>query len=150
MVGLFNNTTMDTLYAVISLLICIVIWFLNSKFIGNKLIEPVRKYPYTKFEKCDPPLGSINGIGFRLFCGGRADLGTSSEAWYLFFCFIIPLFPIGCYRATEVSSSGRSQSYRIYGHEKWRFWEVIYIYISSLSWFAGFISLICLIASFFE
>ena len=98
---------------------------INEKFLANKLIEPVRNFPYTKFEKCDPPLGTMNGIGFRLYCGGRYDYDTNSQAWYLFFCFIIPLFPIGCYRATEVSSSGKGSSYRIYGHDKWRFWEVI-------------------------
>lgn len=141
---------MSTLYSAICLVCCVGVWILNSKLISNKFVEPVRKTPYNDFEKCDPVLGSINGIGFRLFCGGRADLGTNSEAWYLFFCFLIPLFPISCYRATEVSNSGRSQSYRIFGHESWRFWEIISIYISSLSWFVGFISLICLIISFFE
>ena len=141
---------MDTLYCVLALVICVAVWFFNTKVICNKLVEPVRKYPFTKFEKCDPPLGSINGIGFRLFGSGRVDYSTGSEAWYLFFCFLVPLFPVGCYRATEVSSSGRSTSYRIFGHEKWRFWEVVSIYISTYTWFAGFISVICLIVSFFE
>lgn len=141
---------MDTLYSILVLAASIAVWFFNSKVLCPKLIEPIRKYPYTKFEKCDPPLGSINGIGFRLFQGGRAEFSTNSEAWYLFFCFLVPLFPIGCYRATQVSSNGRSQSYKIFGHEKWRFWEVICIYISSFAWAAGVISAICLIVSFFE
>ncbi|MDO4735776.1 MAG: hypothetical protein Q4B21_02010 [Bacteroidia bacterium] len=140
---------MGTLYSAIGLITCIVVWFLNSKFISDKLIEPIRKYPYTKFEKCNPPLGTMNGIGFTLYCGGRFDYNTNSQAWYLFFCFLIPLFPIGCYRATEVDSSGRGRSYKIYGHDKWRFWEVISIYISSFAWIGGVISIIALIASFF-
>ena len=141
---------MDTLYSAIVLLVSIGAWFLNSKIIVNKLIEPIREYPYTKFEKCNPPLGTGNGIGFRLFYGGRTDFGTSSEAWYLFFCFLIPLFPVGCYRATQVSSQRKCESYKIYGHEKWRFWEVISIYLSSYAWIAGIISFICLISSFFN
>ena len=140
---------MNTLYSALVLIASIGVWFLNSKLIC-KLIEPIREYPYTKFEKCYPPLGTGNGIGFRLYCGGRTEFSTTSQAWYLYFCFLIPLFPIGCYRATQVSSSGRSQSYRIYGHEKWRFWEVVYIYLSSYAWVAGVISALCLIFSFFD
>lgn len=139
---------MDTLYSALVLIASIGVWFLNSKLIC-KLIEPMREYPYTKFEKCNPPLGSVNGIGFNLYCGGRTEFSTNSQAWYLYFCFLIPLFPIGCYRATLVSSSGRSESYRIYGHEKWRFWEVVYIYLSSYALVAGVISALCLIFSFF-
>lgn len=139
---------MDTLYSALVLIASIGVWFLNSKLIC-KLIEPMREYPYTKFEKCNPPLGSVNGIGFSLYCGGRTEFSTNSQAWYLYFCFLIPLFPIGCYRATLVSSSGRSESYRIYGHEKWRFWEVVYIYLSSYALIAGVISALCLIFSFF-
>lgn len=140
---------METLYFFIGLAVCVGLWFFNEKFLANKLIEPVRNFPYTKFEKCNPPLGTMNGIGFRLYCGGRYDYDTNSQAWYLFFCFIIPLFPIGCYRATEVSSSGKGSSYRIYGHDKWRFWEVILIYLSSYAWIGGVICLIGFIASFF-
>ena len=141
---------MYTLYSALVLAASIGIWFINSKLISPKLIEPIRKYPYTKFEKCNPPLGSVNGIGFRLLRGGRTEFSTNSQAWYLFFCVIIPLFPIGCYRATQVSSNSRGQSYRIYGHEKWRFWEIVSIYISSFAWVAGIISALCMFFSFFD
>ena len=133
----------------IRMVLCVAVWFLNSRVLAVKLIEPYRKYPYTKFEKCDPPLGIVNGIGFNLICGGRYEAQTASDAYYLFFSFFIPLIPLGCYRSQEVSSSGRGSSYRIYGHEKWRFWEVISIYISGISWFIGFICLISFIFSFF-
>ena len=141
---------MDTLYSIISIACCVVVWILNSKFIEGKLVETMRQTPYIDFQECDPPLGSINGIGFRLFCGGRTDLNTNSQAWYLFFCFIIPLFPVSCYRATHVASSGRSESYKIFGPEEWRFWEIVSIYITSFAWIVGFISVICLIVSLFE
>ena len=60
------------------------------------MIEPIRQWPYTKFEKCDPPLGTINGIGITL-CGGwgRYDPDTNSTVYYLFFSFVIPLIPMG-------------------------------------------------------
>ena len=115
------------------------------------MIEPIRQWPYTKFEKCDPMLGTINGIGFSL-CGGwgRYDQETNSTVYYLFFSFFIPLIPLGCYRATEVGQSGKSTHYQIYGRDKWRFWEVMAVYLSGISWIGGVVSLIALIASFFE
>jgi hypothetical protein len=140
---------MESFYSLLGLILCVALWFFNRKILANKLIEPYRKYPYTKFEKCAPPLGTVNGIGFNLICGGRYEHQTESEAYYLFFSLLIPLIPIGCYRAKEVNSSHRGNSYRIYGHEKWRFWEVFSIYISGISWCVGFICLISLIFSFF-
>lgn len=139
---------MDTIYFLLGTLGCIIMWFFNLKFI-DKFIEPIRKYPYTKFKNCNPPLGTGNGIGFVLYQGGRKEFSTNSEAWYLFFCFIIPLFPVGCYRATQISS-GRRSSYKIYGHEKWKFWEVISIYLAAYSWIGGIICIIGFIASFFD
>lgn len=142
---------METLYYIIALAIFIALWFLNTRIIISRLIEPIRQWPYTKLEKCNPPLGSVNGIGFTL-CGGwgRYDAGTNSEAYYLFFSFFIPLIPLGCYRATNVGTNGKSTQYRIYGHDKWRFWEVVAVYLSSISWFGGIISLIALVCSFFD
>ena len=77
---------MDTLYSALVLIASIGVWFLNSKLIC-KLIEPIREYPYTKFEKCNPPLGTGNGIGFRLYCGGRTEFSTNSQACIYTFAF---------------------------------------------------------------
>lgn len=142
---------MNILYPFLFLVAFVGLWFFNSKILIPKMIEPIRQWPYTKFEKCDPPLGTINGIGFTL-CGGwgRYDPDTNSTVYYLFFSFFIPLIPMGCYRATQVGESGKSTQYQIYGHDKWRFWEIIAIYLSSISWVGGIISLIALIASFFD
>ena len=139
------------LYSFLFFVAFVGLWFLNSKVIIPRMIEPVRQWPYTKFEKCDPMIGTINGIGCTL-CGGwgRYDSDTNSAVYYLFFSFFIPLIPLGCYRATQVGESGNSTQYQIYGHDKWRFWEIVAIYLSSISWIGGFISLIALIVSFFE
>lgn len=136
---------MNIVYCLSALAGFVGLWFFNLKVISEKLIEPTREYTYTKFKKCDPPLGTINGIGFNLYEGGRLDYATMSTAHYLFFCFIIPLFPIGCYRAQMTESSGKSTQYRIYGHDKWRFWEVVSIYLATYSWIGGIISIIALI-----
>lgn len=142
---------MDILYYSSGLISCIGLWFFNLKVIGDKLIEPHRKWPYTKFQKCSPPLGTGNGIGFTLLNGGgRYDVNTNSTAWYLFFCFFfIPILPLGCYRASEVGSRGKSMQYRIFGHEKWRFWEVLSIYLASYSWIGGIVFIIAIICEFF-
>lgn len=142
---------MEVLYCLLALAGFVGLWFLTTRFFNEKLIEPIRKWPYTKFEKCDPPLGTINGIGFSL-CGGsgRFDYDTNSTAHYLFFCFFIPLIPLGCYRAQEVANSGKGSSYRIFGHEKWIFWEVIQIYLTSIAWAGGVISLICAVCAIFD
>lgn len=64
--------------------------FLPLDFFDDKFIETVRKWPYTKFEKCDPMLGTINGIGLSL-CGGsgRYDYSTSSTISFSVFSFLL-------------------------------------------------------------
>lgn len=143
---------MDIVYCLLAIAGFVGLWFFNSKVICNKLVEPVRKFPYTKFEKCDPPLGtvSVSGIGFTFFETGRYDYATMSSAQYLFFCFLIPLIPVGCYRAQTMGSSGRSTEYRIFGHEKWRFWEVVSVYLGTYSWIGGIFSVFALIYCFFD
>lgn len=141
---------MSIVYCLLAVAGFVGLWFFNSRVICDKFVEPIRKYPYTKFEKCDPPLGTMNGIGFTLYETGRLDYNTMSSAHYLFFCFIIPLFPVGCYRAQTLGSKGRSTQYRIFGHEKWRFWEVVSIYLGVYSRIGGIISIIALICSFFD
>lgn len=142
---------METLYLFLAFASFVGLWFFATRFFDDKLIELVRKWPYTKIEKCDPMLGTVNGIGLSL-CGGsgRFDYSISSYAYYHFFCFFIPLIPLGCYRAQEVSNNGKGSSYRIFGHEKWRFWEVIQIYLTSIVWIGGVICLLGIIASFFD
>lgn len=141
--------TMEKLYWLLGLAFFIGLWFLFDRILGEKLVEQTRDSPYTKFEKLEPPLGLRNGIGFRLYSGGRYDFNTNSYSWYLFFCFIIPLFPIACYRASEVSSSRKGCSYRIYGYEKWRFGEVFLIYMSIFVWIGCISCVGGFIASFF-
>ena len=144
---------MGIVYLLLALVVSVSLWFLDKNVISKKLIESTRKYPYTKFEVCNPPLGTFNGIGFTLMRGGRHDFGTNSQAWYLFFVILfIPIFPVGCCRATQVDSSGKGNSYRIYGYEKWSIWEVLSIYINSYIYIVGvalLLMLIFFIISFF-
>lgn len=142
---------MNILYSLLSIAAFVGLWFFNSRILIPKMIEPIRKWPYTKFEKCDPPLGTLNGIGFILCDGwGRYESDTNSNVYYLFFFFFVPIVPVGCYRAREIGRSGNRTQYQIFGHEKWRFGEVVAIYLSYIPWIGGIISLIALIASFFD
>ena len=129
----------------------IALGVLNNRVLAPKVIKPELGKAYTRFEKCDPPLGTFNGIGFSLYdSGGRLDFNTGSTAQYLFFCFFIPLFPCGCYRARIVGSSGKSTQYQIFGHERWSFWEFFTIYIRSIAWVGGVISVIALLVTIFD
>lgn len=141
---------MEQIYILLIIAASVGLWFLNEKVIVPKLVEPYSHEPYTRFEKCKPFLGTANGIGLTLGGGwGRYDAITDSSVYYLFLTIFVPLIPIACYRASEVEPGSKHRQYRIYGHEKWRFGEIVVIYISSLAWAAGSISILCLIISFF-
>ena len=43
---------MAIVYCLLAVAGFVGLWFFNSRVICDKLVEPVRKYPYTKFEKC--------------------------------------------------------------------------------------------------
>lgn len=142
---------MGILGSLVCIVGCIIVTIINFKFIFCNLIEDKRLSPFKDFRLCDPPLWIRNGIGFTLYRGGRKDMIYSkcgdytktsiSYSYYLFFCILLPIFPIGCYRASEVNLPrrwGQGQSYRIYGREKWKFWEVVYIYINVLAGVAVF------------
>ena len=142
---------MDILWCILALAGFIVLGVLNNRVLAPRVIKPEPGKAYTRFEKCDPPLGTFNGIGSSLYdSGGRLDFNTGSTAQYLFFCFFIPLFPCGCYRARIVGSSGKSTQYQIFGHERWSFWEFFTIYIRSIAWVGGVISVIALLVTIFN
>lgn len=101
-----------------------------------------------KFAKYTPIYNGINpatgfetwnGIGVTLLGAGfRKDSLNDSEVMYAFFCVIIPLFPIDCYRVKEIGSDSfgggyiqeNTTKYKIYGKEKWQIHEIILLYIT--------------------
>lgn len=129
----------------IYLALSIGLWHFNDKVIVPRLVEPYLAEPYDAYEKCSPILGSVNGIGFTL-CGGygRYDGLTGSSVYYLFFSFFIPLIPLKCYRARELDGSGRQRQYRIFGHESWRFGEIVVVYVSAIAWLGGALSVLAI------
>lgn len=97
-------------------------------------------------------LGTTNGIGSTLLGGFRSY--NDSLVFYDFICLIIPLFPIGCYRAVpgETSKKGKttSTSYRFYGSEKMKGLEILQIYMVSLGWLPFAFGILSMIISIFE
>lgn len=141
----------NIIYYSLGILVCIGLWFLNAHIIDEKFIESRLKEPYKRFEKCDPILGTGNGIGLVLMNShARYDDYTDTTVWYLYISLFIPILPIGCYRAKEIGSKGKTTRYKIYGHEKWRFFEILSIYLSAYSFIAGFILILAIICEIFS
>lgn len=130
------------------LVLFVGLWFLNSKVVIPRLVEPFVSKPYNAFEKCNPVLSSVNGVGFTLRGGfGRYDGATDSSVYYLFFSILIPLIPIKCYRATELDAG---RQYRIYGHESWRFWEIVAVYLSTISGVGIIVCVLLIVLQLFD
>lgn len=138
---------------IISLLVCILLLFLLNKYLKYKNGDFLKVHENAIYNGKDtnPPLSTINTIGFNLYGNFRADINGSTVK-YLFFCIFFPLFPIGCYRATEGASKylGRQgvaqvtkTKYTIYGTEKWNVVEVLVIYLITIS-----LVIVCLIIYF--
>jgi hypothetical protein len=95
-------------------------------------------------------LGSINGIGSSFYGSSRGDGET--EVRYIFICFIgMPILPIGCRRVSESGSSGMTpvftESYKIYGRERWNLLEILQIYFLYWGGLSSIISVLALIIS---
>lgn len=127
------------------LLFCIVLLW-ASRMLGKRKAENLP--PIYNGKNANISMGTINGFG-KTLCGNLFDFRShmsspsdyrfhslvSSNVKYLFFTiFFIPVIPLGCYRVDtgvyhqQVSRKRQVTSYRIYGTEKWVFWEVISIY----------------------
>ena len=87
-----------------------------------------------------PELSTWNLIGTT--CQGSYREVGGTHVSYVFFTFIFPLIPFGCYRVKEGPSINphrdgavwkSSTSYSVYGSEKWNFLEVLHVYLSSWS-----------------
>lgn len=104
----------------------------------------------------DVTLMQVNGTGLGFIGEYRFDNGTHATYHFLTF-FNFPIIPFGCYRVktgqfTRISRKRSTQGYTIYGTERWKFSEVLRIYVLStvaLAIFVGVISLISLICSLF-
>lgn len=101
-------------------------------------------------------LQTWNGCGLSFYGEYRVDLRNSSHARYLCFClFSIPIIPIGCYRVgmgdfQRVNYKQTVQNYKIYGSEKWRFWECVSIYIIGIATVFILIGVINLLVALFK
>lgn len=78
-------------------------------------------------------LGTFMGIGTAMF--GAFHFRELENTWvsYTFFCFILPLFPTGCYRVRMEGSQygvlGTKTSWSVYGSEKGNVLEIVSIYL---------------------
>lgn len=96
-------------------------------------------------------LTRISGIGYA-FLGKYRKLDDGSYVTYLFFWFILPICPVGCYRVKRLKPSWLdwNLSYEVYGSDKRKTAEIVNVYLIfyGLLLFVGFlvalaISLIC-------
>ena len=91
-------------------------------------------------------LGTIMGIGTNLL--GFFHFRELENTWvsYSFFCFILPLFPVGCYRVRKEGSSygalGTKVEWAIFGSEKGNVLEVATIYLHFYGFLIWLVSLL--------
>lgn len=97
-------------------------------------------------------LGTTNGIGSTLLGGFRSY--DNSLVFYDFICLIVPLFPVGCYRAvpgeTTQSRKTTSTSYRFYGSEKMKGLEILQVYLVTWGWLPFVFGIFGMVISIFE
>ena len=144
---------MNTILVLFILLFaCILMLFISNKYLKYKNGDIIKIHENAIYngKDTDPPLSTFNTIGCNLYGDFRMDFNGSSVK-YLFFCILIPLIPIGCYRAKKgntvyLGKQGAARvnetKYTIYGTEKWNAVEVISIYLFVTSIIIGII-LIC-------
>ena len=92
-------------------------------------------------------LFSINGCGLKLYTAARQDISTpapSMSAYLFVSLFYIPILPLKCYRVVD----GDENKSIVYGPEQWRFWEVVYIYVTYYRWVAVLIAVALVILAF--
>ena len=98
-----------------------------------------RYKPRYNGKSTDIPLGTGNGIGLHFLGDYRHDYisdGSTNVSYYFFVFFFLPIIPLGCYRIQEGSTYSPSHHrsttrYKIYGTEKWKFTEVVTIYLKT-------------------
>lgn len=122
----------------IALAICILLIFCVNKYLKYKNGDIMKIHQNAIYNGKDTnlTLSTINNIGYRFYGDFRRDTNGSTVK-YLFFCFFFPLFPIGCYRATEGPTEFHVKhddtKYIIYGTEKWNVLEILIIYLYMLA-----------------
>ena len=97
-------------------------FLIHNKYLQNRNItitsKPNGEKPNT--------LGRVLGIGVVII--GKWRKYADTYVGYTFFTFILPLFPIGCYRYKIVKTELNSITYNFYGSEEWSKKELFCIY----------------------
>jgi hypothetical protein len=99
-------------------------------------------------------LGMGNGVG-SIMLGGFNRMpsnGMSVTVNYVFICFILPLFPVGCYNSgvtgfSRKSYKQKSITYSITGSQPWRMLEILQIYCKWYSYGGIILGIVGMIAS---
>jgi hypothetical protein len=131
---------MIILYAILKFLIPVAI-MLVCNYVFVPLMNKLGKRYKPRYDGNRPleNFETTNAVGISLFGDGfRVDPKNGSEVKYSFFTFIIPLIPVGCYRLKEVDNTSFGGGYIqesktkliIYGTERWRIIEILYLYLS--------------------
>lgn len=150
-----KETIMRILVAIILIVVPFVVTCIANTII-SRFDKGGLKIP-PRYDGKHPPniLQTWNGIGFSFYGKFRGDLKTSSYARYLCFCiFSVPIIPIGCYRVEygefqRISHKQEVQNYKVYGSEKWRFWECVSIYLLGITIVFALIGVIKLLEALF-
>ena len=141
-----NFNYMDPFLSLVAIIVAALV-FLLRHHIASEYLEPFNSSKYTAYKSLQPMLFSINGCGLKLYTAARQDISTpaASMSAYLFVSlFYIPILPLKCYRVVDCDEN----KYIVYGPEQWRFWEVVYIYVTYYRWVAVLIAVALVILAF--
>ena len=134
--------------------------FLFINFVIKPILERITKKnpPLYNGEKPDTDFESWNGIGIILLGEFRKDQQNDSIVKYSFFSLFVPLIPLQCYRVKEVYNESfgggyiqeHKSKYKIYGTEKWNFWEVCLTYLNILCGIFFFITFVNVVIHIYD
>ena len=129
--------------------IIVGLFVLLGLFIHNKYLQD-RNITITRAPNGKKPgtLGRVLGIGVLMI--GRWRKYADTYVGYSFIIFVLPLFPLGCYRYKIVKTDLNSITYNFYWSEEWSGKEVFCIYSYFYGGIIWSISLIIQLFQFFQ
>lgn len=131
---------MKFLYIFIASVIFLICrYFILKGFLNN--FRTIKPYDINE-DNNSPSLFTLNGCG-TCFRGFFRNQGTVYVTYQFLCLMFIPIIPIGCYL---VSDEG-DDKYKVYGGTKWRFFEIIAIYLQWFGWLGVIASTIAFFGS---
>lgn len=144
----------ELIYSIINLAVVAVILALYFVIIMPRMEKFINIPPRFDGKVPNGDFGTFNGIGLCLLGDFRYDWRTQTMVKYEFLTLIVPLFPTNCYRAKitqeySVNHKRHITKYKIYGTEKWHWFEVLSIYVMGFGGLALLVAVINLLQAIF-